>query len=196
MDEREQFEKAIEIAEVWQNESALYRYMLEVAKAAGFSSITDAITVAKASRAALAATQSSQDAFVIRALVAAGHVTQQKVDEAYAIACDVLPATQAEPIYQERMALNGNVWADVPITEYRERLDTDGSQWVRIVYAAPVLETATQAEPVAEVVDVGDGLGTTFIEFLVDRSRFPVGTKFYAAPESSEKEETGHADQG
>lgn len=32
------------------------------------------------------ATQASQDAFVIQALVAAGHVTQQKVDEAYAIA--------------------------------------------------------------------------------------------------------------
>lgn len=46
-------------------------------------------------RAALAATQASQDAFVIQALVAAGHVTQQKVDEAYAIACDVLPTTQA-----------------------------------------------------------------------------------------------------
>lgn len=38
------------------------------------------------------------------------------------------------------------------------------------------------AEPVAEIVDVGDGLGTTFIEFIVDRNQFPVGTKFYAHP--------------
>lgn len=56
---------------------------------------TARVALMEAYRAALAATQASRDAFVIQALVAAGHVTQQKVDEAYSIAGRVVPATQA-----------------------------------------------------------------------------------------------------
>lgn len=54
-----------------------------------------------------------------------------------------------EPIYQERATLLSSTWFDVSITEYRERLDTDGSDWVRIVYLHPSAEIAALRERIA-----------------------------------------------
>lgn len=165
MDERKEFEKAIEIAEVWQNESALYRYMLEVAKVAGFSSITDAITVAKASRAALAATQAEP----------VGEITQD----------DVLG------------------WHFKP---YKHWLDIGyGAK----LYAAPVLETATQApDPEETPVELwhGDRKVSIYRDIVLREWGPNIQTEMsdeprtlqsvcnavdwlYAAPDSSEKEE-------
>lgn len=74
-------------------------------------------------------------------------------DAAYCLlSASIADTAGAKPIYQERATLLSSTWFDVSITEYRERLDTDGPEWVRIVHVAappaPSSDTAG-AKPVA-----------------------------------------------
>lgn len=62
-----------------------------------------------------------------------GTVVTLTVDDLRSLAA----SASAEPIYQERATLLSNTWFDVCLVEYQERLDTDGPDWVRIVYPAP-----------------------------------------------------------
>ena len=44
------------------------------------------------------------------------------------------------------------------------------------------LEAEQTREPVAEIIEITDGLGTTLIQWNVDRSAISVGTKLYTHP--------------
>ena len=77
------------------------------------------------------------------------------------LSASIADTAGAKPIYQERATLISSTWFDVSITEYRERLDTDGPEWGRIGHVsappAPSSDTAG-AKRDEEILDIAESI--------------------------------------